>query len=155
MFTLRLRWRLYHFFLPPIERIREIRILLLANPRVCPTSKFLEYPAKSAFKRLILETPLCRLLLSTMSSSTTSDLHDQECERGHVSQRPPISYATSKDEATIKASRDFIKMKTPEGEIRVTVLGDSPGPEEYLQHLNAFIRMLERKKMSEEIAAHL
>jgi len=47
----------------------------------------------------------------------------------------------------MKASRETIKMKTPEGEVKVAVLGDSPGPEEYLQHINNFIRMLERKKI--------
>jgi hypothetical protein len=30
-------------------------------------------------------------------------------------------------------------MKTPEGEVKVAVLGDSPGAEEYLQHLNVFL----------------
>jgi len=29
-------------------------------------------------------------------------------------------------------------MKTPEGEVKMAVLGDSPDKEEYLQHLNAF-----------------
>ena len=42
-------------------------------------------------------------------------------------------------------------MKTPEGEVKVAVLGDSPGPEEYLQHISSFVRMLERKKISEDM----
>ena len=126
-------------------------ISYLANPHVCATSKFLESPAKSAFKRLVLETPLYRHLLLTMSSAATSELNDADCEKGHVSQRPPISYATSKDEASIKASRETIKMRTPEGEVKVAVLGDSPGPEEYLQHISSFVRMLERKKISEDM----
>ncbi len=33
---------------------------------------------------------------------------------------------------------------TVEGEVKVAVLGDSPGAEEYLQHINNFIRMLEK-----------
>jgi hypothetical protein len=60
-------------------------------------------------------------------------------------------YATSKDEASIKASRETIKMKTPEGEVKVAVLGDSPGPEEHLQHISSFVRMLERKKVTEDL----
>jgi hypothetical protein len=68
-----------------------------------------------------------------------------------VSQRPPISYTTSKDEASLKASRETIKMKTPEGEVKVAVLGDSPGPEEYLQHISTFVRMLERKKITDDL----
>jgi hypothetical protein len=110
------------------------------NLLVCPTSRFLQSPAKSTFKRLILETPLYQYLLLTMSSIPTSnELNDADCKKGHVTQQPPIPYATSKAESTMKASRETIKMKTPEGEVKVAVLGDSPGAEEYLQHLNAFL----------------
>ena len=35
--------------------------------------------------------------------------------------------------------------------MKVAVLGNSPGPEEYLQHISSFIRMLERKKISEDL----
>ena len=51
----------------------------------------------------------------------------------------------------MKASRETIKMKTPEGKVKVTVLGDSPGVEEYLQHINNFIQMLSRKKIEEDM----
>ena len=77
-----------------------------------------------------------------MSSTPTSELNDAECEKGHVTQRPLIPYATSKAESTMKASRKTIKMKKSEGEVKVAVLGDSPGAEGYLQHLNTFTRML-------------
>jgi hypothetical protein len=123
-----------------------------AKIRLCPTSEFLQSPAKSAFKRLILKTPLYRHLLLTMSSTPTTDLSDQECEKGQLTQRPPIPYATSKAETILKASRETVKMKTPEGEVKMAVLGDgSPGAEEYLQHLNAFLRMLARKKCVDEL----
>jgi hypothetical protein len=51
----------------------------------------------------------------------------------------------------VKAYRETIKMKTPEGEVKVAVLGDSPGAEEYLQHINAFLRMLARKKFEDDM----
>jgi hypothetical protein len=86
-----------------------------------------------------------------MSSTATSKLNDADCEKGHVSQQPPISYGTSKDEASIKASRETIMMKTPKGAVKVAVLGDSPGPEEYLQHISSFVRMLERKKVTDDM----
>ncbi len=124
------------FLLPPIER-KESRFP--AKMPVCPTSKFLQSPAKSAFKRLILEMPLYQHLLLTMSSTSMSDLNNADCKRGHVSQQPPISYAPSKEETAMKASRETIKMKTLEGEVKVAVLGDSPGAEEYQQHINNFI----------------
>jgi len=86
-----------------------------------------------------------------MSSTPTSKLNDADCKKGHVSQRPPISYALSKDETAMNASRETIKMKTPEGEVKVAVLGDSPGPEEYQQHINNIVRMLERKKIKDDL----
>jgi len=86
-----------------------------------------------------------------MSSIPTTKLSDQECEKEQLTQWPPIPYATSKAEAILKASRETIKMKTQEGEVKMAVLGDSPGPEEYLQHLNAFLQMLTRKKCEDEL----
>jgi hypothetical protein len=86
-----------------------------------------------------------------MSSAVISELNDTDCKKGRMSQWPPILYATSKDEASIKASRETIKMKTPEGEVKVAVLVDSPGTEEYLQHISSFVRMLERKKITDDL----
>jgi len=51
----------------------------------------------------------------------------------------------------MKASRETFKMKTAEGDVKVAVLGDSPGPEEYLQHLISFLRSLSRKKLDEKM----
>ena len=50
----------------------------------------------------------------------------------------------------MKASRETVKMKTPEGEVKTAVLEDSTGGEEYLQHLNAFLQMLVKKKYKNE-----
>ena len=80
-----------------------------------------------------------------------SELNDTECKKGHVTLRPPIPYATSKVETTLKASRETVMMKIPEGEVKMAVLGDSPGAEKYLQHLNAFMRMLARKKYEDDM----
>ena len=35
--------------------------------------------------------------------------------------------------------------------MKVAVLGDSPGPEEYLRHISSFVRMLERKKVTDNM----
>jgi hypothetical protein len=53
--------------------------------------------------------------------------------------------------AIIIATCLTVKMKTPEGEVKVAVLGDSPGAEEYLQHLNIILRMLARKKYEDDL----
>ena len=57
-----------------------------------------------------------------MSSTLVTELTDQECEKGQLTQRPPIPYATPKTEAIMKASRETFKMKTAEGEVKVAVL---------------------------------
>jgi len=74
-----------------------------------------------------------------MSSIPVTELTDQECKKGQLTQWPRILYATPKAETNLKASRETVKMKTPEGEVKMAVLGDSPGPEEYLRHPNAFL----------------
>ncbi len=51
----------------------------------------------------------------------------------------------------MKASRETVKMKTLEGKVKMAVLGDGLGVEEYLQHINAFRRMLSRKKIDDEM----
>jgi hypothetical protein len=51
----------------------------------------------------------------------------------------------------MKASRETIKMKTSEGIVKVADLGDSPGAEEYLQHLNTFLQMLVRKQLADDL----
>jgi len=80
-----------------------------------------------------------------------TELTDQECEKGQLTQRPPIPYAISKAETNLKASRENVKMKTPEDEVKMAVLGDGPGTEEYFQHLNAFRRMISRTKLDEKM----
>jgi len=86
-----------------------------------------------------------------MSSIPLTELTDQECKKGQLTQRPPIPYVIYKAEANLKASRENVKMKTPEGKVKMAVLGDSPGTEEYLQHLNAFQRMISRKKLDDKM----
>jgi hypothetical protein len=85
-FTLRLCRRLYYFLTATDLEREEIKISHVAK-FVCPMSQFLKHPAKSAFKHLILMTPICQHLLLTISSIPTSvKLNDSECEKGQVTQ---------------------------------------------------------------------
>jgi len=111
----------------------------------CPVTWLLKRPAKSAFKHLILKTPLCQHLLLSISSSLTSvEMSNADCERGQVSQQPPISYLQSKSSTTLIASRETIKMKIPGGEFKQAVLGNRADGEEYVKHLKAFFRYAEK-----------
>jgi hypothetical protein len=74
-----------------------------------------------------------------MSSNPTSvELSDPDCEKGQVSQWPPISYAVSKVSLTLSTTRETIKMKTLEGESKQTLLGNGADGEEYIKHLMSF-----------------
>ncbi len=80
-----------------------------------------------------------------MSSNLTSvELSNADCEKGQVSQRPPISYATSKSTTALMSSRDTIKMKTPKGESKQMLLSNRADGEEYVKHLMSFQCFLEK-----------
>ncbi len=109
-------------------------------------SQLLERAVKNAFKCLILTTPLCQHLLSSMSSTPTSqELSNTECKKEQVTQRPPIPYAVSKNGLLLSTSRETIKIKTPEGESKQTLLGERANGEEYVKHLMSFTRFMEKK----------
>jgi hypothetical protein len=109
-------------------------------------SQLLEHPAKSAFKCLILMTPLWQHLLLSMSSTATSyKLSNADCEKGHVTQQPPIPYAVSKNGLHMSTLRETVKIKTPEEESKQTLLGNRADGEEYLKHLMSFFCFMEKK----------
>ena len=123
------------------DREKEIARISPSENFACLTTRLLKRPAKSAFKRLILTMPLCQHLLLSMSSTLTSvELSDADCEKGQVTQRPPIAYAQSKSGTALMSTRETIKMKTPEGESKQNLLGDGADGEEYVKHLMSFHR---------------
>jgi hypothetical protein len=127
---------------------------LLSANFACPTSRFLERPAKSAFKRLILTTPLCQHLLLSMSSTPTShELSNADCKKGQVTQWPPILYAVSKNGLLVSTSRETIKVKTPEGESKQTLLCDRANGEDYVTHLVSFFRFMGKKGYEADLEA--
>jgi hypothetical protein len=118
----------------------------------CPTSRLLERPAKSAFKHLVLTTPLCQHLLLSMSSTPTSyKLSDADCKKGHVTQWPPIPYAVSKNGLLVSTSRETVKIKTPKGESKQSLLGNGADGEEYVKHLMFFFRFMEKKRYKADL----
>ncbi len=119
---------------------------MLSANFACPTSRLLECPAKSKFKRLILTMPLCQHLLLSMSSTPTSyKLSDADCEKGHVTQWPPIPYAVSKNGLLASTLQETVKIKTPKGESKQSLLGDGADREEYMKHLMSFFHFMEKK----------
>jgi hypothetical protein len=98
--------------------------------------------------------PLCQHLLLSMSSTPTSyKLSNADCKKGHVTQWPPIPYAVSKNGLFVSTSREIVKIKTPEGESKQSLLGNGSDGEEYVKHLMSFARFMEKKGYEADLEA--
>jgi hypothetical protein len=81
-----------------------------------------------------------------MSSTPTSyELSDADCEKGQVTQWLSILYAVSKNGLLISTLQETIKVKTPKGESKQTLLGNGVDGEEYVKHLMSYTQFMEKK----------
>ena len=76
------------------------------------------------------------------SISTSVELNDFECKKGHVTQQPHILYAISKAGLLMMTTRGTVKIKPNEGEHKQAILGDEADGEEYIKHLMSFNRLM-------------
>jgi hypothetical protein len=83
--------------------------------------------------------------LNMSSTPTSYELRDADCEKGHVTQRLPIPYAVSKNGLLVSTSRETVKIKTPKGESKQSLLGNGADGEEYMKHLMSFFHFMEKK----------
>ncbi len=89
-----------------------------------------------------------------MSSTPRSyELNDSDCEKGQVTQQPPTPYAVSKNGLLVSTFRETIKIKTPEGESKQTLLGNRVDGEEYMKHLMSFTQFMEKKGYGADLKA--
>ena len=80
------------------------------------------------------------------------ELNDSECEKGHVTQRPPILYAISKAGLVIMTTRGTVKIKMTVAEHKQAILGNVADGEEYIKHLMSFDCLMERKEHRADLA---
>jgi hypothetical protein len=80
-------------------------------------------------------------------------LSDADCKKGQVTQRPPIPYPVSKNGLLVSTLRETIKIKTPKGESKQTLLGDGADGEEYVKHLMSFFQFMEKKGYEKDLKA--
>ncbi len=102
---------------------------------------FLRVPPKSPLKKLLLGTGLWRYTYVKMSSNLKSPdmLKDVECEKGQLSQRPPIPYVPVLDFVTPKEDPAILKVKLPnESHISVPIFSRGNN-EEYIAHIVAVL----------------
>ncbi len=98
--------------------------------------------------------PLCQHLLLSMSSIPTSnELSNADCKNGQVTQWLPIPHAVSKNGLLVSTLQETVKIKTPEGESKQSLLGDEADREEYMKHLMSFARFMEKKGYEADLEA--
>jgi len=94
-----------------------------------------QIPTVTSEKRVqALDTEDTALLASTADYEFYPDVRD---ERRRMRERArdstaPNSVFNLQGGNHLEASRETVKMKTPESEVKMAILGDSPGTEEYL-----------------------
>ncbi len=81
------------------------------------------------------------------------ELSDADCKKGHVTQRPPIPYAVSKNGLLMSTLQETVKIKMPKGESKQSLLGNRADGEEYVKHLMSFFRFMEKKGYEADLKA--
>ncbi len=104
---------------------------------------FLQVPPMSPFKKLLLGTGLWHYTYVKMSTNLRSPdmLKDAECEKGQLSQRPPIPYVPVVDVITPKEEPTLLKFKLPDkSHISMPIFshGNNKG---YIVHIVAVLRI--------------
>jgi hypothetical protein len=96
------------------EPPKKVKIPKLIRFQGDLVEEVLRVPAKSFFKRLILETPLWSYSMSSSLKSPPEGLKASKCEKGKLGARPPIPYAPPTN-LIKKQEGEQIKVKMPDG----------------------------------------
>jgi hypothetical protein len=131
----------------PLKQESGIKILLKAKWPNCPTGLLPKCAGRTSFKQLIQGTRLNLILLQKMSVVGSDDIKDGDCERGRVTQRPPISYAQFKYPKWI-TEPDSVKVRLPKGDqYTCDLMNDPSNAETYLKWIQVYIRVLGKKNL--------
>ena len=77
-------------------------------------------------------------------------LKDHECEKGNLSQRPPIPYVPPTDLLPATSKIETIKIKVSDGTTVSMKIFSVGSPEEYLSHIMAVLHLIDRKGLREQ-----
>ena len=107
----------------------------------------LKCAGRLSFKQLIQGTQLNLILLQKMSVVGLGDIKDGDCERGKVTQWPPISYAQFKYPKWI-TEPDSIKVRLPKGaQFTCDLMNNASNIEMYLKWIQVYICVLGKKNL--------
>jgi hypothetical protein len=106
---------------------------------------FLRVPPKSSFKKHLLGTGLWHHAKMSTSLKSPDGLKDAECEKGHLSHRPPIPYIPMVDIVTPKEDPQVFNIKFPDASHLSMPIYSRGNNEEYLAHIVAVLWVIEQK----------
>jgi hypothetical protein len=102
---------------------------------------------KSSLKRLFLETRM-----SANAKNPPEGLKDSECKRGNIVNRPPILYVQPMDPNKKQGkTENKVKVKLPDRTNYQMVLFQAGTNEDYITHIITMKRLLEQKKIEDEV----
>ena len=121
--------------------------MLLAKRPTCLQGQLPKRLGQASFKQLIQDTHLNLILLRKMSVVRLDDVKDGDCERGRVTQRPPISYAQFKYPLWV-TKPNTIKIKLPGGDrFACDLMNDAGNAEMYLKWIQVYDCVLGKKNL--------
>ncbi len=87
------------------------------------------------------------VLLRKMSVIGPEDIKDADCERGRVTQQPPISYTQYKHPKWL-SEPDTVKVRLPQGDQYVCeLMSDASNAKTYLKWFQTYLHVLGEKEL--------
>ncbi len=111
---------------------------------------FLQVLSKSSFKKLLLGIGLWQHAKMSTALKSPDRLKDAECEKGQLSNRPPIPYILVVDIVTPKEEPEVFKVKLPDESHLSKPIYSSGNNKEYLAHIVAVLRIINKKRLSKK-----
>jgi hypothetical protein len=106
---------------------------------------FLRVPPKSSFKKLLLGTRLWQYAKMSTTLKSPDRLKNAECEKGQLSNWPPILYVPEVDIVTPKEEPQSLKVMLPDESHLNMPIYSHGNTKEYLTHIVAVLRIIDQK----------
>ncbi len=106
---------------------------------------FLQVPAKSSFKKLLLGTGLWQYAKMSASLKSPDGLKDVECKKRQLSHRPPIPYVPVIDIVAPEEEPQLYKVKLLDASHLGIPIYSRGNNEEYLAHIVTVLCIIKQK----------
>jgi hypothetical protein len=106
---------------------------------------FLQVPPMSSFKNLLLGTRLWQHAKMSTSIKSPDGLKDAKCEKGQLSNQPPIPYVPVMDIVAPKEEPQVFKVKLPDESHLSMPIYSRGNNKEYLAHIVAVLHIINQK----------